>query len=178
MTEDDLVYMRCQSCLWCKIDIFALVPLHKDEKKLCKERNNKAKRGWASYLIPFWTCRNLLFNAQEDTLATPLPSSLSRCCICAGQKLKMSISSGLRLLGELPMALSQSGWVNQSWGVSPVSRTWGLVRDLARLRIQAKSNWSCMFFSSLGCISKMISIGKQSDIIACCWSGIRCNGDI
>lgn len=125
------------------------------------------------HFIPFWTCCNLMFNAQEDKSAVPSPSWLSLCCICAGQKLKMSISSGLRLLGEFPLVLSQTGWVSQSWGVSPVSRTWGWVRDLARLRIQAKKELKVdvvVVFLVPRTIT-IICIRKHSDINACCCSG-------
>lgn len=37
----------------------------------------------------------------------------------------------LFLLGVFPLA--QSGSISQSWGVTPMSKTWGLVRDTASL---------------------------------------------
>lgn len=68
----------------------------------------------------------------------PPPWLLTPCCVVRNQKPKISCSTAPRLLGAFPFVLSQSGSESQSWGVTPMSRTWGLLRDNARLRRQEK----------------------------------------
>lgn len=123
--------------LWC-------VSMKQEKYCPCEECNNKAKRGQilshSSTLIPLWTYCSLILNTQEDIKTALLALVVVSLLRCAGQKLKILSPNGLRQLGVFPLVLSQSGSVSQSWGVSPMSRTWGLVRDTARLRRQKKKD--------------------------------------
>lgn len=115
----------------------------------CEEGNNKVK--WPKVISQFYTysLMDLLYPCLKYTVTLmpcwfrgrhkdPPPSSpqslpLSLLC-CGGQKPKISSPNGLRLRGVFPLALSQLGSMSQSGGVTPMSRTWGLVRDTASLR--------------------------------------------
>lgn len=113
----------------------------KQEKYCPQERcNNKAKRGPtisnSCILIPSWTYCCLILNTQEDIKTALLASVVDSMLRCADQKPKISSSTAPRLLGGFPLVLSQSGSESQSLGVTPMSRTWGLLRDNARLRRQ------------------------------------------
>lgn len=117
----------------------------KQEKYCPQERcNTKAKRGQTiSYsciliLIPSGTYCCLILNTQEDIKTALLALVVDSVLRCADQKPKISSSTVPRLLGGFPLVLSQSGSESQSWGVTPMSRTWGLLRDSARLRRQEK----------------------------------------
>lgn len=50
------------------------------------------------------------------------------------QKPKVLTLYELKQMWVFPSVLSQSGSMSQSWGISPMSKTWGLVRDAASLR--------------------------------------------
>lgn len=70
---------------------------------------------------------------------------------------------GLRPPGEFPLVLSQSGSVSQSWGISPVSRTWGLVRDIARLRTHRMERRMKREHSKAAQFSKMLNRSQMGE---------------
>lgn len=57
------------------------------------------------------------------------------------QKPKPSSPNGLRLSGVFPLLLSPLEWASQSRHINPGSRTWGLVRDTARLEETEDVSW-------------------------------------
>ncbi len=155
--RDDLANRSMWGCLQCnKRKLLLLWCFHKDGKNCpCEERDNKAGRGrtfsHSSTLIPLWTYCSLVLNTpwclvntgrHKTGLLPFVVASLSLSLLsCAGQKPKILSPNGLRPSGVFPLALSQSGSVSQSWGVTPMSRTWGLVRDTARLGRQTGKRW-------------------------------------
>lgn len=56
-------------------------------------------------------------------------------------KVRKSLPNGLRKGPESPLVLCQLGAGRQSWGINPVSRTWGLVRDTASLGWQKRKGF-------------------------------------
>lgn len=70
--------------------------------------------------------------SQEDKDETLLP--------CRSEW-KTSPLNGLRPRPAFPLVFYKSASVSQSWGVTPVSRTWGLVRDTASLRRHGRKRW-------------------------------------